>query len=123
MNNEQNEKTMQFILEQQAKLSSDLVQLADSHVQAEKRISRLESAVVTGITLMNDLTTKVNNLTNQVADLTSKFGDLADAQTHTDKRLDALIDAQIRSDKRLDDLIRTVNRYLEGPNGTPRTEG
>ena len=122
MNNEQNDKTMQFILEQQAKFSSDLAQLADSHVQAEKRISRLESAVVTGITLMNDLTTKVNNLTAQVSDLSGKFSELTEAQTHTDKRLDALINAQIQSDKRLEELIRTVNRYLEGRNGNPQTE-
>lgn len=45
MTNEDREKTINFILEQQAKLTVDMQQLAEAGVAAEKRISRLEGAI------------------------------------------------------------------------------
>jgi len=106
MTNEEIEKTMLFIIKQQESFASEILQvtfdlkdLLQAHASAEKRISGLESAVVAGITLVNDLTQKVTALAEQ--------------QARTDAQL-------AETDERLNAFITTVERYIsEDRNGKP----
>jgi predicted nucleic acid-binding Zn-ribbon protein len=54
MINEQRGKTINFIIEQQAKPTSDIQQFAEAAVSSEKRISRLEGAIVTVVNMIGE---------------------------------------------------------------------
>ena len=54
MTNEDRDKTIDFILEQQAKVTVDMQQLAEAAVAAEKRVSRLEGAIVTVVNMIGE---------------------------------------------------------------------
>jgi predicted nucleic acid-binding Zn-ribbon protein len=81
MTNEQRDKTINFILEQQAKLTSDLRQLAEAGVAAEKRISRLEGAIVTVVNIIGESNKRTDA---RIAELNEKW-------TETRERLDHFI--------------------------------
>src|SRR5438477_8053130 len=99
MDQKEIEKTIQFILDQQAKFAADIQQLGEAQKQAEGRLSRLEDAVVIGVNLINDLTKNVSAL--------------AEAQKRTENTVSEL-------SEKVDAFIITVERYIsEGRNGKP----
>lgn len=59
MTNEELDRKMDFIVEQQAQFTVDIQKLQEAHVQGEKRMSRLEGAFVS---LYNSLTKTGENL-------------------------------------------------------------
>ncbi len=106
MTNEEMQKTMQFILEQQAQTSINLQKLEEAHSRAEARISRLEGAVVGIVNLMDQLTKAQERTDASVNELATRMTELADSQRRTDERLNI--------------LINSVERYIsEGRNGQP----
>ena len=78
MTNEEIQKVMEFIIKQQESL-------AEAMAKAESRTSRLETATV-------NLYNAVTEIGKAQKDLTVKMSELAEAQAHTDQRLNALID-------------------------------
>jgi hypothetical protein len=76
---------MEFIIKQQESFAESMEQLRDSHVRAEERISTLERVAV-----------NLYNTTAQIGKaqevLTVKMAELAEAQLHTDQRLNVVID-------------------------------
>lgn len=100
------EKTIQFILDQQAKFAADIQQISEAQKQAEGRLSGLEGAVVIGVNLINDLTKGTNDLTKNVSAL-------AEAHKQTENTVSELAE-------KVDAFITTVERYIsEGRNGKP----
>ena len=96
MTDEERQRAMDFILEQQAKHSVELDQLIESHRRAEHRFDRDERILKLIIRAG-----RRERRTRSEADerLTKALAELAEAQkrtevsiVHTDKRLDALID-------------------------------
>lgn len=120
MTNEEMNKKMEFILEQQAQFAVNLQRLEermeDFQMKAEARLSRLEGAVV-GVVGLIDRMIKVQERTDEnVAELTKQVLALAEAQIRTDKRL-------VETDERLNTLITVVERFIsEGRNGRPQGE-
>lgn len=100
---EEMERTMQFIVEQQA-------QLTVKHAQAEGRMTKLEEAQhnllrtqqamqETMQQMQVNTAQQIEHLGNALIELTEshaltqeKFRELAESQMHSDRRLDALID-------------------------------
>jgi exonuclease VII small subunit len=78
MTNEEIQKVMEFIIKQQESF-------AEAMTKAESRISRLETATV-------HLYNAATELNKAQKDLTVKMSELAEAQLHTDQRLNAIID-------------------------------
>ena len=78
MTNEEIQRVMEFIIKQQESFSDRMGQMLELHAQSEKRISRLETAAV--------------HLYNATTELSRKMAELAEAQAHTDRRVNALID-------------------------------
>src|SRR6266516_7522183 len=106
MTNDEMQKTMQFILEQQAQTSLNLQKLEEAHSKAESRISRLEGAVVGVVNLIDRLTNAQERTDASVNELATRMNELADSQKRTDDRLNI--------------LINSVERYIsEGRNGKP----
>lgn len=95
-------RDMEFIVEQQAQFVVDIQKLQETHTAAEKRMTRLETALVKGY-----------------QETTSKINALIESQ-------EGMVQAQQRTDERLNVFITVVERFItEGPNGkrvTPRTQ-
>jgi len=105
MNNEQFERRMEFIVEQQAKNTVNIEKLHEA--QAE-------------------LTTKHNHLTEALTTVVGMVGKLAQAQErqsevqqHTDEQLSELTNKQAETDDRLNVLIGLVERYFNGNGQRP----
>ena len=82
MTNEEIQKVLEFIIKQQESFSEKLEQMREIH---HARISSVETAVV-------HLYNAVTDLNKSQKDLAVKMTELAEAQAHTDRRLNVLID-------------------------------
>ena len=144
MTNEDIEKRIEFIIDQQALFSADMNLLKDSQseltarvdgiamnvdrlsakidtlaeiqAQAETRLSRVEESFV--------LLVQIARISDErLDDLTQKMGQLTEAQARTDNRLAELAEAQVHTEERLNALIDVVDRYINrGGNGNRRQE-
>ena len=85
MTNEEIQRVMEFIIKQQESLSDRMEQMLELHAESEKRTSRLETAAV-------HLFNATTELSKAQKDLAVKMAELAEAQAHTDQRVNALID-------------------------------
>lgn len=82
MTNEEIQRVMEFIIRQQEQFSEKLEQMRELH---EERLSKLETAFV-------GLFSVVTDIGKAQRDLTVKMSELAEAQAHTDQRLNVIID-------------------------------
>ena len=94
MSNEELERRMAFIVEQQAQFASDIQQLRESQTQTDQVVAQTGEIVarLASVTLegFKDVNAKIN----------------------------ALVDSQIRTDENLRNLVAVVDRYFsEGRNG------
>ena len=85
MNNEEIQKTMEFILEQQAQFAANIQKLQEERMHDDARLKRLEEAFQLLVQLAQNTDTRLDTLETNMATL-------AEAQVHTDERLSALID-------------------------------
>jgi hypothetical protein len=94
MNNEEFDRKMAFIVEQQAQFAADIQQMRELQAQTENVVGRLAHATLEGF---RDVNTKIDSLVDSQIRLT-------EAQAHTDENLK--------------NLIAVVDRYFsEGRNG------
>src|SRR6059058_4360313 len=89
MTNDEIQRVMEFIIKQQESVSDRMEQMLELHAQSEKRISRLETATVHLYNATTELSKAQKELTEK---LTEKMVELAEAQAHTDQRVNVLID-------------------------------
>jgi chromosome segregation ATPase len=107
MSPEEIERTMQFLLQQQAQFAAD-------SARNDARWAELR----------NELTEKTRQLTDAVLGLTSVVGMLAASQLATDRQLQTVdqqlhtVDKQLQTtESHLDDLIRLFERHLREDHG------
>ena len=94
MTDEERQRAMDFIVEQQAKFSVDIEQLNESYRKAEHRFDRDERI----LKLMIRAGRRADKrLTKALVELTEKQKRTEDSIAHTDSKLDALIDI-VRAD-------------------------
>jgi predicted transcriptional regulator len=94
MNNEELERKMAFIVEQQAHFASDIQKMRELQAQTEDVVGRLAQATLEGF---RDVNTKIDSLVDSQIKLT---------------------EAQTQTDENLRNLIAVVDRYFsEGRNG------
>ncbi|MGZ5434731.1 MAG: hypothetical protein ACXWID_03935 [Pyrinomonadaceae bacterium] len=103
MANEQFERHMQFIVEQQAQFTVDIQQLKEAQ-KSEASLWR----------------EKHQSLTDAVTAVVGIVGRLAKAQDRTDEQLLELTNKQAETDDRLNALIGVVERYFSGNGASPR---
>jgi hypothetical protein len=101
MNNEEMNKKMEFIVEQQAKFAAEIeitreVQAADAKLFREQD-RRLADAII---------------------GLVDIVGNLTRAQTRTDESIKRLTEAQSRTEASLNILVNVVERHLHGNGGS-----
>jgi hypothetical protein len=85
MTNEEMQKTIEFILEQQA-------QFVTRMQRDEVRLTRLEDAFATLVNIARITDERLDTMQTRLGTLTEKMATLAEAQAYTDQRLSALID-------------------------------
>ena len=89
MSNEEFDKKIGFIVDQQAQFASDMGQLKDV-------VTRLANASLQRFEHLEDKVSAVVDAQlkteRSISTLAEKMAELAEAQTHTDQRLNALID-------------------------------
>jgi hypothetical protein len=100
MSDEEMNKKMEFIVEQQAKFAADIEMMRE--VQAAEA------------NLFNEQDRK---LSDAIIGLVALIGNLTRAQTRTDEEINRLTQAQVRTDERLNVFINVVERFIGGNGG------
>ena len=101
MSDEEMNKKMEFIVEQQAKFAAEIeimreVQATDTRLLKEQG-RKLSDALITVVGIV---------------------GNLTEAQTRTDESIKRLSEAQTRTEERLNIFINVVERYISGNGGS-----
>src|SRR5258708_2873210 len=116
MSNEEMNRKMEFIVEQQAQFVADIEEMRKVQVQDTKLLKeetnvlnqqshKLSDAVLTAVGLVGTLTRaqlaaddRITELTQAQAHTDDRITELTQAQAHTDDRINVLVQAQTRSD-------------------------
>jgi chromosome segregation ATPase len=107
MNNEQFERRMEFIVEQQAKNTVDIEKLQEAQAELTKKHNQLTEALTTVVGMVGSLADGQERLTK--------------AQERTDEQLSELTNKQAETDDRLNVLIGVVERYFSENGGKPKS--
>ena len=99
MDDEKLQKTIEFILDNQAQFTADIQELKELYKQSEKRVSVLERATV--------------NLYNQVVKTSESVDKMSE-------KMDKLTDSQIETDERLNAVIVMFEKFLDNQNGSSK---
>jgi soluble cytochrome b562 len=93
---EERQRQMDFILNQQAQFVTNMQKLEEADTQANKRIDRLERvlklALRTGLRERKERRESTKEAREDIKEIRESLKALIASQTHTDQRLDALID-------------------------------
>jgi len=122
MNNEEFDRKMAFIVEQQAQFASDIQLLQESQAQLQESQARTEQVVAQTVAAVAHSAETVG----QVVEVVTRLADVTQAGfTEVNAKINALVDAQIRTeenlsrtDENLRNFIAVVDRrFSEGRNG------
>jgi DNA repair ATPase RecN len=106
MTNEEIQRTMEFILEQQAQFAVNVQRLQEEHLRDGPRLDRLEESFQLLVQLAQNTDSRLDRveanldrveinlerITTNMEKVQASIAALVDAQDHTDERLSALID-------------------------------
>jgi hypothetical protein len=115
MNNEEIERKMNFIVEQQAQFASDIQQLQESQARTDQVVAQTAATVAQ----MGDVVTRLATVTHAgFTEVNAKINALVDAQIRTEENLDRTNKNLDRTDENLRNLVAVVDRFLrESRNG------
>jgi len=104
MNNEEFNRKMAFIVEQQAQFASDIQQLQKSQARTDQVVAQI-----------GDVVTRLANVTHAgFTEINAKINALVDAQIRTEENLMRTDKNVAITDESLKNLIAVVERYLSG---------
>jgi hypothetical protein len=101
MSNEEMNKKMEFIVEQQAQFAADIQVMREVQAQDVKLLKQQD-----------------RRLSDAVVAVMGMIGNLVQSQTRTDESIKLLTEAQARTEKRLNAFINVVERYISGNGGS-----
>lgn len=115
MTYEEMQKTMQFILEQQAQFTAN-------QQQAEERVSRLETNMAEMSREVRELTRstgeRASRLEANVTDMSLAMSEMARTQAHMNEVVAVMVETHRHTEEKLDAFIGVLERYIsEGMNG------
>lgn len=128
MNNEEFDRKMAFIVEQQAQFASDIqllqesqAQLQESQAQFQESQTRTDQVVAQTAAVVGEVGEVVTRLANVThagfSEVNAKINALVDAQIRTEEHLIRTDKNVAGTDESLKTLIAVVERYLSGKNG------
>ena len=92
MTNEEIQRTMEFILEHQARFAANIQRLQEERIRDNPRLTRFEESFQLLVRLAETTDTRLDRLESSTSTLETNMAALAAAQTHTDEQLSVLID-------------------------------
>ena len=110
MSEEELNKKMEFIVEQQAKFAADIQTMREVQAADSKLLKDRLAAVV-------DI---LGSLARAQERSEERINSLAAAQARTEESINRLMEAGARTDERLNNLINIVERHISG-NGGPHS--
>jgi hypothetical protein len=129
MNNEDIERKMNFIVEQQAQFASDIQQLQESQARTEQIVAQngeavahvVEAVAQTAETVaqVGDVVTLLANVTHAgFTEMHAGFTEMHAGFSEANAKINALVDAHIRTEENLTNFISEVDRrFREDRNG------
>ena len=109
MTNEEFDRKVGFLLNQQARFDAGMQELREAQATSERKIAKTAEAAehaVAAVTQLTDITTKLITTT------TDGFRLVFDKMNQTNEKIDVLVDSQIRTDERLRDLTVLFERHI-----------
>ena len=103
MSNEEMNKKMEFIVEQQAQFAAD--------------VEKMREVQATDAKLLKEQDRKLSDALITVVGI---IGNLTQALTRTDESIKLLTEAQARTEERLNIFINVVERFISGNGGSER---
>jgi len=103
MDDEKLQRTMEFILENQAQFTVDIQKLQEAQKESEKRLNTLERVSL--------------NLYNSTLEQGQYIAELREAQSETDKRFKETDERFKETDERLNAVILLAEKFFSGENG------
>lgn len=98
MTDEERQRQMDFILNQQAQFAADIQQLRETQAQTEQVVNRLANAMLSNFERRDE-----------------RFSELSE---DTDRKIAALVDSQMKTEENIRNLTAVVDRYFsEGRDG------
>ena len=128
MHNEEFDRKMAFILEQQAQFATDIQLLQESQAQLQQsqaqfqesqaRTDQVVAQTAEVVGQMGEVVTRLANVTHAgFTEVNAKINALVDAQIRTEEHLIRTDKNVAGTDESLKTLIAVVDRYLTGRNG------
>lgn len=119
MNNEELNRKMEFIVEQQARFATDIQVMREIHEADTKLLKQETKLLKEGMELLKE---QVFNLSGAVTTVVGMIGNIAQVQQTTVTQIGELALSQLRTDERLNVIIDVIERYFGG-NGTRPAQG
>ncbi|MGI8656421.1 MAG: hypothetical protein ACR2LC_14540 [Pyrinomonadaceae bacterium] len=102
MSEDEMQRKMEFIVEQQAQFTADIQKLQEAQVQLQETQAKTESVML-----------RLANALVVVSERQSEFAsEVSQAQKQTQIQIDSLAERGKETDERLNALINTVERYI-----------
>ena len=121
MHNEEFDRKMAFIVEQQAQFASDiqLLQVSQAqHQESQARTDQVVAQTAEAVGQMGEVVTRLANVTHAgFTEVNAKINALVDVQIRTEEHLIRTDKNVAGTDESLKTLIAVVDRYLSGRNG------
>jgi phage shock protein A len=120
MANEEMEKTMQFILEQQARFTANFQRIEEAREKDSARIKRLEESFQLLVQLAQNHDERLATLTETQIRTSEQIAATDERIAATHERIAAINERTAETDERLNALIAVVERYIssKGQNGS-----
>ena len=128
MHNEEFDRKMAFIVEQQAQFASDIQLLQESQArlqqsqaqfqESQARTDQVVAQTAEVVAQMGEVVTRLANVTHAgFTEVNTKINALVDAQIRTEEQLIRTDKNVAGTDESLKTLVAVVDRYLSGRNG------
>ena len=119
MTNEEWDRKVEFLLNQQARFDADMQgvkqELKEAQKNSELKIAKVTEATALAVEAVSQLTDVTAHLANTMFE---GFRVVSDHMQRTDEKIDIMVDSQVRTDERIRDLFeRHIREHHSGPNG------
>ncbi|MBV9926551.1 MAG: hypothetical protein JOZ96_16140 [Acidobacteria bacterium] len=111
---EEMERTMQFILEQQAQFAVNMAKAEERMAGHEERMSESDERMARIEGIQENTARQIEHMGNALVALTESHEQMREEYARTQEALRELAESQRHTDRRLDALIDIVRRDKEG---------
>ena len=115
MTNEEMQKTMEFILGQQAQFSINVQRLQEQQLRDAPRLTHLEDSFKLLVQLAENTESRLDELESRTARLEINAEAFAEGFKDVNAKINMLVDSQIRTDehlRRTDEQLRLTDEHL-----------